>query len=293
MAMHGFFAAVLPRKHFWKQRLRRDQRDCGLPSGAVKKFVVLDGRWKDRRWNDRWLEADPTGATGDPPIPTEICYYSEDRRKLINRIICRDITSIRAIGEEIETQNSFKSETIIQSQVISGIHDKQASQDSLLWSVVLNNCENLEELQFSFLISTDPKGGNRGKEYLFKTNSADEMRAWVTLINRIMSLNSMPTQRFSQIRQTLRRAYKSNPFQIGVALMIYINFATNIVAVQINPDPGEDSGQVLAVFDLVLSILFAVELGINICTSKFFSEFCTDYWNWCGIFFSRFQCSCC
>ena len=258
--MHGFFAAGSAKKSiFGSESWLRDNKDSALLSGAVKKFVVLDGRWKDRRMNDLWLEADPTGASGsDPPIPIEMCYYSEDRRKLINRIICRDITSIRAIGEEIKIHNSFKSETRVQSPVTSGIHSKHASPNSLLWSVVLNNCDNLEELQFSFLITTDPKGGNRGKEYLFKTNSADEMRAWVTLINRIMSLNFMPTQRFSQIRATVRRAYKSNTFQIGVALMIYINFATNIVAVQINPDPDDDAGQVLAVFDLVLSILFAV-----------------------------------
>ena len=62
--------------------------------------------------------------------------------------------------------------------------------------------------------------------------------------------------------------------------MIYINFATNVIAAQTNPDSTSEIGRVLGYFDLVLSSLFAAELGINIFTTKNFLEFFRDYWNW-------------
>ena len=264
---------------FWRPKIPEKQTDSPIISkGPVKKFVMLDGCWNDRRWNERWLEIRSEISGGDDRIPYELCYYSENRERLINRILCADITSLRAIGENNQMESCCRSNNF------SGQNSKNQVaeiESSALWSTIVSNCEmNLDELKYCFLIGTDPSSCSRGKEYLFKTDSSQELRMWVDSICGILSLNSTSSKRLQHLQHSARQVYKSQWFQVAVALMIYINFATNVIAAQTNPDSTSEIGRVLGYFDLVLSSLFAAELGINIFTTKNFLEFFRDYWNW-------------
>ena len=91
----------------------------------------------------------------------------------------------------------------------------------------------------------------------------------------------IPSTAYSVFRDRVRYVYKSKIFEILVALMIYLNFITNVVEAQTNPDPSSYLYNVLDGINFGLTIFFTFELGLNVFTSNtFVSEFCPDSWNW-------------
>ena len=252
-------------------RVRRFQfrkKTADLPRGPVQRLVVSDGAWEDRRWNERWL-ATEVGTNGSKLgfRFMELCYYSEENGQLIHRISSDEICSVKVIKDRV--QNDQNSDSF-----------KIGCEDSKLWSIVLNHCDNdTDDLQCGFLIITRPRGNGKAKEYFFKSKTAEERENWVDLISKMIDSNKIKTHWFSKFRSSCRGFYHSTRFQIAAGLMIYINFITNVIAVQANPEQDSDLGIVLTKFDLVLSVIFAVELAFNIFVSQPY-EFCIDYWNW-------------
>ncbi len=143
----------------------------------------------------------------------------------------------------------------------------------------MNNCKDFDELQFCFFISTRPRGNGQAKEYLFRAKNNEDCLLWVDLITKMLNSNKLKTHWFSKFRRSCRSFYQNTWFQIAAGMMIYINFITNVVAAQANPEQGSEFGNVLSNFDLVLSVLFAAELALNVFVSRPL-EFCRDYWNW-------------
>ena len=274
--MFFLFPAAITGRFLRGRRREFSNESSSLPQGPVQKLVVADGCWKERRWNDRWLEAHSDSPTSD--IPTEICYYTQDRSNLIHRILSQDILSIQEIEDAqlLETMDrslSFKAAKFSAGEISPPFNNLQPT----LRSLVVNHREDFQEIQFSFLI----KPNSHGDEYLFKTRSAEELRTWVDAIRK-MIVASVPARStpVSKFVAQARFLYQSKIFQVGVALMININFAVNIFETQSNPAAGSYEGQILVTFDLVLSILFAVELCINFVTTASLHEFLSDYWNW-------------
>jgi hypothetical protein len=66
--------------------------------------------------------------------------------------------------------------------------------------------------------------------------------------------------------------YNSNPVQILVAIIIGLNFATNIIEKQIDPF-GDTYSEVFTIFEFAYNLLFTIELGVNL------------YGHWCCPFF--------
>ncbi len=264
--------STLRARHFHYFQFRRITTD--LPKGPVQRLVVSDGSWQDRRWNERWLAAE-VGNNGSKPVSfqfMELCYYSEDNGQLIHRISSEEICTVKVINDQSQRQNDLKA---IDS---FNVGDNQLA-DSKLWSIVLNHFDDFDDLQYGFLIITRPRGNAKAKEYFFKARTAGECKTWVELITKMIDSNKIQTHWFSKVRSSCRGFYHSTKFQIAAGLMIYVNFITNVIAAQANPEQDSDLGIVLSKFDLVLSVLFAAELALNIFVSRPY-EFCTDYWNW-------------
>ncbi len=275
--VHVFVPQVLSTLR--RRRVQFGKMPTVLPRGPVQRLVVLDGAWNDHRWNDRWLamEMGSENVKSTSFRFMELCYYSEDNGQLIHRISSKEICSVRVINGQIHGQTDKKSKGSFSSSFQdTGCND---TNESSLWSIITNNCKDFDELQFCFLISTWPRGHGQAKEYLFRARSAAECDVWVDLISKMLDSNKIKTHWFSRLRRSCRSFYQNTWFQIAAGVMININFITNVIAVQANPDPDSDLGHVLSIFDLVLSVLFAVELALNIFVSRP-SEFCRDYWNW-------------
>mmetsp|Transcript_79515 Transcript_79515/g.213093 ORF Transcript_79515/g.213093 Transcript_79515/m.213093 type:complete len:286 (+) Transcript_79515:53-910(+) len=283
------FPAALAR-HLRKRFISRKEsetNDDTLPHGAVKKLVVIDGCWKERRWNDRWLKAhsEIEGSTR----ASEIWYCSDDSTKLIRRIPADEIRSIHPIEgptnicrNENGTPNG--THTVSHHAEVSVADEPPASsrENSPLWGMIQSSLDDIDDLRDCFLLRTVAKGSGREKEYLFKTKSPQELSTWVNVVTRMLAdaeIKKHP-RALTRIRSFLRSVYRSNPFQLSVAILIALNFAANIFETQTNPDQGSPNAIMLANFYLTLSILFAIELGFNFLVSESVKSFCKDPWNW-------------
>lgn len=71
--------------------------------------------------------------------------------------------------------------------------------------------------------------------------------------------------------------YMSTPAQVAVAVVIGLNFLTNIVEKQIDPF-GDDPDEIFGVFELIYNILFTIELGLNMYGS-WWCHFWSNGWN--------------
>jgi hypothetical protein len=245
-----------------------------LPRGPIQRLVVSDGGWKDRRWNDRWLAIE-VGNSGSKQISfrfMELCYYSEDNGQLIHRIPPDEIYSVKIIRGQLQGPNGQKS-------IESLNYGYTQIEDSKLWSFIMTNCDDFDDIQYGFLIITRPRGNVTAKEYFFRARTAQDSQSWVDFIAKMIDSNKIPTHWFPKFRSSCRCFYHSPRFQIAVGLMIYVNFITNVIAVQANPEQDSDLSNVLSTFDLILSVVFAAELALNIFVSRPY-EFCIDYWNW-------------
>jgi hypothetical protein len=268
-----FYAPLgqLLRKHNARRRSERDNFISSLPKGEVKK-LVLDGAWRDRRWNSRWLEV---SVPEKVLTPSELLYFKEEGRDLIHRIDARHILEVRTLRvDEVGLSECSPSEN-------NGLDMHLHSERTSLWSTVVNNCQDVQEMQCCFLVSTDPLRNGRGKEYLFKTKSVAEAEGWVRIIEDMMlSVKPVPSTWYGIFRKRVKSAYQSQVFQIVVALMIYVNLLVNIVASQNNPEPGSYETSVLNGFDIALTVFFSFELALNAFTTDSVAEFCHDPWNW-------------
>jgi hypothetical protein len=211
-------------------------------SGPVKKLVMLNHSWKDRRWNNRWLELHDCNPT--------LRYYLEDGGKEpINTISAHQIFDIVDVRYELRSR-----------------------QDCLLTSTfpsILDVISNdSEDLEFSVLIVTRSEELDRGREYLFRMASAADLQLFVPALRGVVESLKASTEITSLIwRLRLRAFYEGTPFQLFVAVMIAANFGANIVQTQLNPQDGSQPATVLYAIDLTLTILFTVELMINFLSS--------------------------
>ena len=230
----------------------------------VRKLVVANGSWLDRRWNDRWLEPDLNSGGS---IPTEIRYFTKHKGNLINVITAEDVLDVIALSDVIK-EGKTRNQNLESSQLFSV-------------AVKLLQERQSEELQFTFLIQCKPQGNAPGKEYLFKASSEEDMRSWVGLFLAMKSsIKPKDSNILEEFLHTLRVAHRSQRYQALMALIIYLNFIVCVVGAQLNPDPNSNANTVLNRFDVALTWAFTADLVINLATSDFFSEFCPNSWSW-------------
>jgi hypothetical protein len=214
--------------------------------GPVKKLVMLNQSWKDRRWNNRWLE-----LHGNCTLTLR--YYLEDGGKEpINTISAHQIFDIVDVRHELRSRQDCSSVSALPS----------------ILDIISNDSEDLD---FSVLITTRSDGLDRGREYLFRMASAADLQSFVPALQGVVeSFHRESTELTSliwRLRSRLRTIYEGNIFQLFVAVMIFANFGSNVAQTQLNPQDGSPPASVLYAIDLTLTILFTAELIINFMSS--------------------------
>jgi hypothetical protein len=79
----------------------------------------------------------------------------------------------------------------------------------------------------------------------------------------LISPHSSPKQRRA------RNFYVSAPFQNLVAVLISVNFIINAAQSELQPEIGSNLDRIFGYIDMAFTIVFAVELGINLIAHWF------------------------
>lgn len=80
-------------------------------------------------------------------------------------------------------------------------------------------------------------------------------------------------------QKPLRTLYHQNNVQIGIAGLIFLNFFFAAIQKWILPEAGSTADQVFEVFEWIFTIMFAVELVLNMY-GNWWLPFFADAWNW-------------
>lgn len=76
--------------------------------------------------------------------------------------------------------------------------------------------------------------------------------------------------------------YNTNPVQVGVAILICMNFVSNMIEKEIDPD-GLEYPDWFGALEYMFNVLFLIELVLNMY-GHWFWEFWRDGWNWFDFF---------
>ncbi len=143
-----------------RNRIHAEPDDPVLKDGAVQK-LVLKADWEERRWNDRRLVL----------YKNRVCYLWNKGDKTIDQILAENISHLAAIYEDTNNTSTSGSPQIRKSRSF-------VSESSIWDTVLFRKSDHEEELQSCFLLRTQTANGTR-REYVFRTESQEEARAWV------------------------------------------------------------------------------------------------------------------
>ena len=80
-------------------------------------------------------------------------------------------------------------------------------------------------------------------------------------------------------QENLSDKYNSNISQTIVMTLVVVNFCISIAEAELVPEPGSQLDITLESIDLTFTVIFAIELAINL-TAHWFWEFWRNSWNW-------------
>ena len=129
-------------------------------------------------------------------------------------------------------------------------------------------------------------GNNSGKMTVLQTQSAQECQMWIRVIEEAMAAEERRIKELEDATRTpwkrfCRRTkiyYNSNLTQFGVGIIIMASYVTAMYQAQMLPEPGGEISNALKVLEVLFTVLFALELVINII-AHWFKEFFNDAWN--------------
>ena len=107
----------------------------------------------------------------------------------------------------------------------------------------------------------------------------EEWTEYLSAAARQASLAARHAQGYRRARQVMRDTYEHDYAQMAVALLIFSSFLFNVLEVQL--DPAQEDAELTQVFndaDLAFTILFTVELAINMAV-HWFRDFWKLSWN--------------
>jgi len=138
------------------------------------------------------------------------------------------------------------------------------------------------ESQCEFCIETTKDGQNHGRSYYLRAGSPAECDEWVGYLNkavRIAIKRERDANLFLTLKHIVRDFYYHDTSQMFVAFMIATSFIVNIAEEQLNPARDNDGmSTTFASIDLIFTLLFLVELLVNIA-ANWFLDFWRDSWN--------------
>ena len=119
----------------------------------------------------------------------------------------------------------------------------------------------------------------------FKAQTAKEADDWQFSISWLLLASSEILQErrrarsIARLRLKLKWIYMSNASQYLWAALIFLNFFIDVIRTQVQPADGSALFRMFDHFDSAISLIFAIELTINIL-SNWFWDFVSDGWNW-------------
>eukprot|EP00960_Hanusia_phi_P018922 557711-Hanusia_phi.AAC.3 len=160
--------------------------------------------------------------------------------------------------------------------------------------IVHNGFEADEHGYFEFCIMTKDGGFNSGRQYVHRTKSLDEGKEWCERLEELSALaRKQQVERefiemygdssFRIFRARTLRAYEGTTSQMIVAFIITSSFLAvqDVLEAQYLPADGSPGANAFFYADYAFTILFAIELCINLFSrsSDWFSPFFRDRWN--------------
>lgn len=121
-----------------------------------------------------------------------------------------------------------------------------------------------------------------GRDYYIRTQTKESQEEWVAItqqtVKNVKAELAKQVHRVVRMQHLLRYAYHSTAVQLVVVGLIIANFAILALQAEIRPSSSPDRDELFADIDLAFTILFCVEVLINLL-GHWFMEFFKDGWN--------------
>ena len=183
--------------------------------GKVQKLVIKNGRWEERKWNDRFLEI--RGSTIQ-----YLFKHDGPGGKVIDNIEAHHIKRLSSVYMDLSDETDPQSPSPI------------SSLSPYTWQQVCENTAQFrDELQNCFYIRAE-SGDQLVRDYVFRTSSLDEAKDWVETIKKMIVHFAPPPESFvSKTRRILRPIVDSVATQVFFGLIICLNFIAFIYETQV------------------------------------------------------------
>lgn len=119
----------------------------------------------------------------------------------------------------------------------------------------------------TFVVRTSEAGLNCGRTYLFQAETFEDRQVWIDAIEKTKEalLKLQESQRkWSRYKRWACSVYNNIFFQSFCVVLIVINFMLNVIEAQVRPLEKSPMHTTLQSLDLLLTILFTVELTLNL-----------------------------
>ena len=117
----------------------------------------------------------------------------------------------------------------------------------------------------SSLKSTPPY--HSGKTYRIAASSsevAEHLRAELERLRKTAIERARQLSIWQKRQKAARNLYESTPFQLFIALLIFISFCTEIVEATMVPKESSGDEKIFKTIDLIFTLLFAAEMFLNL-----------------------------
>jgi len=187
-----------------------------------------------------------------------------------------NIPFIRGLSQQLnKTQNKSSTSSRNIERVRSGKHMLQGRVQ--MQDIVLTGVNRLQVFQ----IHTEKDGYNFGRTYIFQASSVEEAEEWQRLTRMQWHqtvVEASNLSRIGTIRLRVEIFSGSNLFQGFMALLIVGNFIINVVQSEAKFEAGTYWDTLLAQIEIVLTVVFIVELALNLFANWFW-RFANDGWS--------------
>mmetsp|Transcript_5695 Transcript_5695/g.18351 ORF Transcript_5695/g.18351 Transcript_5695/m.18351 type:complete len:285 (-) Transcript_5695:2674-3528(-) len=143
----------------------------------------------------------------------------------------------------------------------------------------------IEGYSIAFVIDTVDEGYNGGRQYVFAVENEEQLQSWTQAIKKQAAICFKQHRNLSIFEESQERARKilrTKTWQSTFSILIVGNFVVNICQTSAAPFSNQTYGQQNVVlfhtFDWVFTLLFSVELAMNLF-GNWITPFFESNWN--------------
>ena len=133
----------------------------------------------------------------------------------------------------------------------------------------------------AFTIVTKESRFKASQEFTFLSANSDVCQWWIEGVQAAIEYHQTLPEltHWQMLRKNVEMSYHSDTFQVGVALMIFLNFIVQAVEAQVLPESGTSTNGLFKSLEIAFLVIFCIELGINMFATLFLPFFSSG-WNW-------------